>query len=108
MFYLQVVKLTLAVALHIEAVKEEGDVVVGWCLQDDGAVHVVGVEVRPARALQVAIFLFVGSATAWKSPPAQSEHLSGTEFSQYTNPPPLFQNQLSSFHWDHFFRKRSQ
>lgn len=78
-FYLQIVEPTTAVALKIKTVEEEGDVVVLRCLQEDGAVHVVGVDVRPARALQVAVFLFVGSAAAWEKPPApQSEHLSGT------------------------------
>ena len=38
LFYLQVVILTLAVGLHIEVVKEERDVAVLWCLQDDDAV----------------------------------------------------------------------
>lgn len=60
----------MAVALDIKTVKEEGDGVVLWGLQDEGAVHVVGVDVRPAGTLQVAMFLFIGSATAWKSPSA--------------------------------------
>lgn len=74
LFYLQVVKFTLAVVLHIKRVEEEGDVAVLWCLQDDGAVHATWVDVRPARTLQVAVFLFIGSATACKPPPSQSEH----------------------------------
>ncbi len=68
LFYLQVVKLTAAVALHIKRVEEEGDGVVLWCLQDDGAVQVIWVDVRPARTLQVAVLLFIGSATAWNPP----------------------------------------
>ena len=79
LFYLQVVKSTLAVALQVETVKEEGDVAVLGRFQDDGAVLVVGVDVRPARTLQVAVLLFIGPATAWKSPPqTQSEHCSRT------------------------------
>lgn len=74
MSYLEVVKFTVAVTLQIKVVEEKGDVAVLWCLQDNGAVHVVGVHVRPTRALQVAIFLFIGSTTAWKPPP-QSKHL---------------------------------
>lgn len=77
--YLQIVKSTVRVVFHIKTVKEEGDVAVLWCLQDDDAVHVVGVDVRPAWALQVTVFLFVGSATAWKPPPQQSEHLTETK-----------------------------
>lgn len=64
LFHLQVVKFTVAMALHVEIVKEEGDVAVLRCLQDDGAVHVVGVDVRPAWTLQEAIILFIGSTTA--------------------------------------------
>lgn len=56
----------MTVALHIKIVKEEGDGGVVWCLQDDGAVRVVGVDVRPAWTLQVAIFLLIGPATTWK------------------------------------------
>lgn len=76
-FYLQIVRYAVTVALQIEIVKEEGDEVVLWCLQDDGTVYTMGVDVRPARALQVTVFLFIGSATAWK--PQQSEHLSRTK-----------------------------
>lgn len=73
-FHLQVVKFTVAVALHVKIVKEEGDRAVLWCFQNDDAIHIIGVDFRPAWTLQVAIFLFIRSATAWK-PPCQSEHL---------------------------------
>lgn len=61
-------------ALHVKIIKEKGDVAVLWCLQNDDAVHIMGVDFRPAWTLQVAVFLFIRSATAWKSP-TQLEHL---------------------------------
>lgn len=68
LLYLQIVILTVVVALHVKIVKEEGNLAVLWRFQDDCAIHVVGVDVRPPWTLQVAILLFVGSATAWKPP----------------------------------------
>lgn len=73
-FHLQVVILTVALALHVKIIKEEGDIAVLWCFQEDGAVNIIGVDFRPARTLQIAIFLFICSATAWKKQ-SQSEHL---------------------------------
>lgn len=64
-FYLQVVILTAGVALHIKGIKEQGDGVVLWCLEDGGAVYVLRVDVRPARTLQVTKLLFICSATVW-------------------------------------------
>lgn len=60
---LQVVVETAAVALQVKAVEEQGDDAVLWCLQDDGAVQIVRVDLRPARALQVPILLLKGPAT---------------------------------------------
>lgn len=60
--YLQVVECTLGVALYVEVVEEEGDRVVLWSSEDDGAVDVVWVDVRPARTLQITVFLFISSA----------------------------------------------
>lgn len=51
-------------ALHVKAVEEQGDAAVLWCLQEDDAVHIMGVDFRPARTLQVAVLLLKGSATA--------------------------------------------
>lgn len=75
LFYLQVVKIAIVVVLHIKKVEEEGDVAVLWRHQDDDTVHGIWVDVGPAGTLQVAVFLFIGSATVWKPPPTQSEHV---------------------------------
>lgn len=51
-------------ALQVKAVEEQGDAAVLWRLQEDGAVHIMGVDLRPAGTLQVAVVLLKGSATA--------------------------------------------
>lgn len=61
--HLQIVVLAAAVALQVEAVEEQGDGAVVRRLQEDDAVQIVGVDLRPARTLQVAVLLLKGSAT---------------------------------------------
>lgn len=63
--YLQVVKLAGGVALQVKGIKEQGDGVVLWCLQDSGAVNAMGVDVRPAWTLEVTELLFIYSVTTW-------------------------------------------
>lgn len=51
--------------LEVKGIKEQGDGVVLWCLQDGGAVDVMGVDVRPAWTLEVTKLLFIYSVTTW-------------------------------------------
>ena len=51
-------------ALDVEAVEEQGDGAALRGPQHHAAVHVVGVDVGPAGALQVAVGLLVGAAAA--------------------------------------------
>lgn len=62
--HLQIVILAAGVALHVEAVEEQGDDAVLRCLQKDDAVQILRVDLRPARTLQVPELLLKGSATA--------------------------------------------
>lgn len=53
--------------LQVEAVEEQRDGVVLGGHEDDGTVDIVGVDVRPVGALQVAVGLLIGPAATWRN-----------------------------------------